>query len=206
MSDIYVVEPSTSAKVVIHTTKGDLDVELWAKECPKASRNFLQHCIDGYYNKTIFHRVMKNFLIQGGDPTGTGEGRNSMRRYRQPGFQFISGFTGGESVYTETNCYSPDRKWVGFPDEFHPRLKWRYRGMMGVAGRDAPISSITGAPVNDELQNLPHIIGMPVPVAKEQTVRCNGSQFFVSLGRADALNGKYTLFGKVREMWKQSFS
>lgn len=38
-------------------------------------RNFVQLCLEGYYNGTIFHRVIKDFMVQGGDPTGTGEGK-----------------------------------------------------------------------------------------------------------------------------------
>lgn len=60
------------------TTVGDIDLELWTKETPKACRNFIQHCMDGYYNGTIFHRVVKGFIVQGGDPTGTGEGGESI--------------------------------------------------------------------------------------------------------------------------------
>lgn len=74
MSSVYVVEPPTKGKVVINTNMGPLDIELWPKEAPKATRNFVQLCLDGYYNRTIFHRIIKSFLIQGGDPTGTGTG------------------------------------------------------------------------------------------------------------------------------------
>lgn len=60
------------------TTVGDIDLELWTKEAPKACRNFIQLCMEGYYNNTIFHRVIKGFIAQGGDPTGTGEGGESI--------------------------------------------------------------------------------------------------------------------------------
>lgn len=60
------IEPKTSAKVVIDTSKGELEIELWAKEVPIASRNFLQRCAEGYYEGTTFHRVLKDFLIQAG--------------------------------------------------------------------------------------------------------------------------------------------
>lgn len=70
MSDVYILEPATNGKVVLHTSHGDLDIELWSKECPKACMNFLQLCVDGYYDNTIFHKVIKDFVIQGGDPTG----------------------------------------------------------------------------------------------------------------------------------------
>jgi cyclophilin family peptidyl-prolyl cis-trans isomerase len=70
-------EPPTGAKVVIHTNKGPIEVELWTKEAPKACRNFLQLIMEGYYEGTIFHRVEPGFLVQGGDPSGTGQGGES---------------------------------------------------------------------------------------------------------------------------------
>ncbi|XP_062023650.1 peptidyl-prolyl cis-trans isomerase CYP57 [Rosa rugosa] len=78
MSSIYVLEPPTRGKVVLQTTHGPLDIELWPKEAPKAARNFVQLCLEGYYNNTIFHRIIKGFLVQGGDPTATGEGGESI--------------------------------------------------------------------------------------------------------------------------------
>ncbi|XP_018317849.1 uncharacterized protein [Mycetomoellerius zeteki] len=78
MSNIYIQEPPTTGKVVMKTTVGDIDLELWTKEAPKASRNFIQLCMEGYYNDTIFHRILKSFIAQGGDPTGTGEGGESI--------------------------------------------------------------------------------------------------------------------------------
>ncbi|RZB39700.1 peptidyl-prolyl cis-trans isomerase CWC27 -like [Asbolus verrucosus] len=81
MSSVYILEPPTTGKVLLKTTVGDIDVELWAKETPKTCRNFIQLCLEGYYDNTIFHRVVKGFIVQGGDPNGDG--------------------TGGESIYGE---------------------------------------------------------------------------------------------------------
>lgn len=64
------------------TSVGDIDIELWSKEAPKACRNFIQLCLEGFYNETIFHRVVKGFIVQGGDPTGTGLGGESI--YGEP--------------------------------------------------------------------------------------------------------------------------
>jgi len=71
MSSIYHTEPPTSGKVLIKTSFGDIDVELWAKEAPLACRNFIQLVLENYYNSSIIHRVVKGFMIQMGDPTGT---------------------------------------------------------------------------------------------------------------------------------------
>ncbi|KAI4500489.1 hypothetical protein M0802_004451 [Mischocyttarus mexicanus] len=78
MSNVYIQEPPTTGKVLMKTTVGDIEIELWAKETPKACRNFIQLCMEGYYDNTIFHRVVKGFIVQGGDPTGTGEGGESI--------------------------------------------------------------------------------------------------------------------------------
>ncbi|RCH90121.1 Peptidyl-prolyl isomerase cwc27, partial [Rhizopus stolonifer] len=126
MSNIYALEPHTNGKVILHTTSGDIEIELWGKEAPRATRNFIQLCLEGYYDNTIFHRIIPDFLVQGGDPTGTGQD--------------------------------------GFPNEFHSRLRFNRRGLVGVAnsGQDD-----------------------------------NGSQFFITLDRADELTRRHTLFGRV---------
>uniref|UniRef100_A0A6Q2ZQG0 Spliceosome-associated protein CWC27 homolog n=1 Tax=Esox lucius TaxID=8010 RepID=A0A6Q2ZQG0_ESOLU len=133
MSNIYIQEPPTNGKVLIKTSAGDIDIELWSKEAPKAARNFVQLCMEGYYDGTPFHRVVPEFIVQGGDPTGTG--------------------TGGESIYGRP-----------FKDEFHSRLRFNRRGLVAMANAG------------------PHD---------------NSSQFFFTLARADELNNKHTIFGKV---------
>lgn len=62
----------------VETNKGTFEVTLWPDVAPKASENFLKHAEEGYYNGIIFHRVIDNFMIQGGDPTGTGRGGKSI--------------------------------------------------------------------------------------------------------------------------------
>lgn len=80
MSSVYVLEPPTKGKVVLQTTAGPLDIELWPREAPKAVRNFVQLCLEGYYDRTNFHRIIKGFLVQGGDPTATGTGMYLLAR------------------------------------------------------------------------------------------------------------------------------
>ncbi|BBN08039.1 peptidyl-prolyl cis-trans isomerase SDCCAG10 [Marchantia polymorpha subsp. ruderalis] len=82
MSSIYVLEPPTKGKVLLNTSLGPLDFELWPKEAPKAVRNFVQLCLEGYYDNTVFHRIIKTFMIQGGDPTGSGTGGDTI--YGEP--------------------------------------------------------------------------------------------------------------------------
>lgn len=64
--------------VTLHTTDGDLKIEIFCDLVPKAAKNFLALCAKGYYDNTIFHRNIKGFIIQGGDPTGTGKGGSSI--------------------------------------------------------------------------------------------------------------------------------
>ena len=78
MSQMYIMEPPTNGKLVLHTSAGDVDIELWPKEAPLACRNFVQLCMENYYDATIFHRLVPGFIVQGGDPTGSGiKGLNS---------------------------------------------------------------------------------------------------------------------------------
>jgi len=67
----------TQGRVLLDTTAGDIDIELWSKEAPKACRNFIALAMEGYYDGIIFHRVVPDFLVQTGDKTGTGGGGES---------------------------------------------------------------------------------------------------------------------------------
>ncbi|MBK0348745.1 peptidylprolyl isomerase [Aerococcaceae bacterium zg-ZJ1578] len=64
--------------VVMHTTKGDIELVLFKEQAPKTVENFVELAKKGYYDGIIFHRVIKDFMIQGGDPTGTGMGGESI--------------------------------------------------------------------------------------------------------------------------------
>ncbi len=64
--------------VLMQTTLGDIKIKLFPEVAPKTVENFLTHAENGYYEGIIFHRVIKDFMIQGGDPTGTGMGGESI--------------------------------------------------------------------------------------------------------------------------------
>lgn len=70
-------ESTEMTVAVIKTNMGTIEIELFAKETPKTVENFVGLANKGYYNGVIFHRVIDNFMIQGGDPTGTGRGGDS---------------------------------------------------------------------------------------------------------------------------------
>ena len=67
-----------NALVTVHTNLGDFTLELFPEVAPKTVENFVTHAKNGYYNGVIFHRVIEDFMIQGGDPTGTGMGGESI--------------------------------------------------------------------------------------------------------------------------------
>jgi cyclophilin family peptidyl-prolyl cis-trans isomerase len=68
------------ASATLHTNHGPIDFELYPEDAPKTVENFEKLAREGFYDRVIFHRVIPDFMIQGGDPTGTGTGG--------PGYQF----------------------------------------------------------------------------------------------------------------------
>lgn len=118
MSAHYQTEPPPTASATLITTVGPIHISLFAKQAPLACKNFLQHCLDGYYVGTSFHRVVPGFVIQGGDPTGTGSGGSSI--YEDPEFEY------------DPYGRDPNEK-VVFGDELHSRLRFNRRGMVGMA-------------------------------------------------------------------------
>jgi len=74
------IDPDKQYDAIFHTNKGDFTVQLFAQQAPVTVNNFVALARDGFYNGTTFHRVIKGFMAQGGDPTGTGTGG--------PGYRF----------------------------------------------------------------------------------------------------------------------
>lgn len=159
MSAIYNLEPQPTGSAILHTTLGEIHVELFAKQTPLTCRNFLQHCLDGYYDGTIFHRLVPNFIVQGGDPTGTGNGGESI---------YDGGAFGGDLdpwPMDQRQGQNAGPNGINFKDEFHSRLKINRRGILAMANEGKPDT--------------------------------NGSQFFFTLDKAEELNGRNTMFGRV---------
>jgi cyclophilin family peptidyl-prolyl cis-trans isomerase len=71
-------------QAILHTSEGAIELELYPNEAPKTVENFVKLARDGFYEGVIFHRVIPDFMIQGGDPTGTGTGG--------PGYEFEDEF------------------------------------------------------------------------------------------------------------------
>ncbi|KAJ4846808.1 hypothetical protein Tsubulata_037061 [Turnera subulata] len=97
-------EESGAPEVTLETSMGAFTVELYYKHAPRTCRNFLELSRRGYYNNTLFHRIIKGFIVQGGDPTGTGRG--------------------GGSIYNDGGK---------FEDEITPQLKHTGAGILSMA-------------------------------------------------------------------------
>lgn len=120
--------------VTLNTTMGPVTFELYWDHAPRTCKNFQALAEKGYYDGVIFHRVIPDFMIQGGDPTGTGRS--------------------GASIYGDK-----------FEDEIHPALKHTGAGVLSMANSGP---------------------------------NTNGSQFFITLAPTPWLDGKHTIFGRVR--------
>ncbi|MCJ1314536.1 heme binding [Agyrium rufum] len=123
-----------STDVAFDTSMGTIVLELYNDHAPKTCTNFSTLVQRGYYNNQIFHRIIPNFMLQTGDPTGTGRG--------------------GASIYGEK-----------FADEIHPSLKHTGAGILSMANSGP---------------------------------NTNGSQFFITLAPTPWLDGKHTIFGRVK--------
>ncbi len=80
------VETDRTYKAVIETEKGSIEIELFPEHAPKTVNNFVFLARDGFYDGVVFHRVIADFMVQGGDPTGSGRGG--------PGYRFEDEFEG----------------------------------------------------------------------------------------------------------------
>lgn len=78
------IDPQKKYSVTLHTDKGDIILELFADKAPQTVNNFVFLAREGFYDGTIFHRVIADFMAQGGDPTGSGRGG--------PGYRFADEF------------------------------------------------------------------------------------------------------------------
>uniref|UniRef100_A0A7S4PM15 Peptidyl-prolyl cis-trans isomerase n=1 Tax=Paramoeba aestuarina TaxID=180227 RepID=A0A7S4PM15_9EUKA len=120
--------------VVLKTSLGEVELELYWDHAPNTCYNIYELARRGYYNNTIFHRIIKDFMIQGGDPTGSGRG--------------------GESIFGGK-----------FKDEISRELKHTGAGVLSMANSGP---------------------------------NTNGSQFFICLAPTPWLDGKHTVFGRVK--------
>jgi peptidyl-prolyl cis-trans isomerase B (cyclophilin B) len=166
-------------EVILHTTEGDITLELNATAAPKTVTNFVVLAKMGYYDGLTFHRVIPEFMIQGGDPNGNG--------------------TGGESVFgpkfedeINADSYGLDKK----------MLKDEADGNLPPELADASVKDylqLQGYRFNDDLKSLPMKKGA-IAMANSGP-NTNGSQFFIiqKKGGTAWLEGKHTVFGIVKD-------
>ena len=68
------IDPEKTYRITMETDRGDMELELYPEYAPKTVNNFIFLAREGFYDGVVFHRVISDFMIQGGDPTGTGRG------------------------------------------------------------------------------------------------------------------------------------
>ncbi len=93
-----VIDPKKNYQATIKTNKGDIQLELFAKDTPKTVNNFVFLARDKFYDGLTFHRVISNFMVQGGDPDGDGRGG--------PGYRFEDETRGNPRQKHETGSLS----------------------------------------------------------------------------------------------------
>jgi len=166
-------------EVILHTTEGDITLELDADAAPKTVTNFIVLAKMGFYDGLTFHRVIPDFMIQGGDPNGNGTGGESIF---------------GSSFEDEINADSYDLH--------KKKLKNEVDGALPPELKDATVKEylqLQGYSFNDDLKSLPMEKGA-IAMANSGP-NTNGSQFFIiqKKGGTAWLEGKHTVFGKVTE-------
>lgn len=164
--------------VVIQTSMGDMTIEVDADAAPKTATNFVKLAENGYYDDMIFHRVIPEFMIQGGDPTGSGRGGESI--YGHPFEDEINAenYDLHEAKLSEVAADVP-------PHMADMTLKQYYEAQ--------------GYSYDDSLESLPLDYGY-VAMANAGP-NTNGSQFFIIQNEdgVDQLAGRHTVFGRVTE-------
>jgi len=166
-------------EVILHTTEGSITLKLDADAAPKTVTNFIVLAKMGYYDGLTFHRVIPNFMIQGGDPNGNG--------------------TGGESVFGTTFEDEINADSYGLHKK---KLKNEVDGALPPELKNATVKDylqLQGYSFDDKLKSLPMKKGA-IAMANSGP-NTNGSQFFIiqKKGGTSWLEGKHTVFGMVTD-------
>ncbi|XP_075227750.1 peptidyl-prolyl cis-trans isomerase-like 3 [Lycorma delicatula] len=133
--------------VTIHTDIGDLKVELFCEACPKTCENFLALCASDYYNGCLFHRNIKGFIVQTGDPTNTSKGGNSIwgRKFEDEFKENLKhNARGTVSMANNGPNSNASQFFISYSAQPHLDLKYTLFGRL-----------IDGFDVLDELEKLP---------------------------------------------------
>jgi len=143
--------------VLLSTTMGDITIELYWDHSPNTCRNFAELARRGYYNNTIFHRVIPDFMIQGGDPTGTGRGGRSIygktfpdepNNLKHTGAGIISmanagpNTNGSQFFITLAPCAHLDKKHTIFGRVYSGMVTVQRIGKVATDSKDRPLQDV----------------------------------------------------------------
>jgi peptidyl-prolyl cis-trans isomerase SDCCAG10 len=177
MSQVYSTEPQTTGRVILNTTHGPIDINLFCKESPTTCRSFLQLCLDGFYDDLIFHRILDNFLIQVGE-------RESERDNVHVNDNDTD--AGNYDAKANANIGSSDdltRKKL----EVIPRIKFNHRGQVAMA-----------LPLDQEDHDNDDDDNDDDDITRTSRSLSLSRQFFITMDEAPFLDQKYVIFGTVR--------
>lgn len=174
-------DPAPGSEIaVMKTSMGEVRIMLFREQAPKTVENFVVHSKEGFYNGLTFHRVIDGFMIQGGDPEGTG--------------------MGGYSIYKDA-----EGKPTGFEDEFTTDL-WNFRGALSMANTGQPMSNgsqffIVQSPeiVLNDPQDPARVLTKDEKLAmlKQATFPESVIEKYSENGGTPGLDMRHTVFGMV---------
>ena len=145
------------AIATLHTNHGAIEIELYSEDAPKTVENFTKLAGDGFYDGVIFHRVIPDFMIQGGDPTGTGSGG--------PGYQFEDEFN--PAPHRARRAGDGERR----PEHERQPVLHRHRGRVPLARREAHRVRPRGERDGRGRRHLGRRDGRIPPPAREVTIQ-----------------------------------
>uniref|UniRef100_A0A5B7BCV8 Putative peptidyl-prolyl cis-trans isomerase CYP65 isoform X2 n=1 Tax=Davidia involucrata TaxID=16924 RepID=A0A5B7BCV8_DAVIN len=144
------INPKKKGYVQLHTTHGDLNIELHCDITPRTCENFITLCERGYYNGVVFHRNIRNFMIQGGDPTGTGRGGESIwgKPFKdEPNSKLLHSGRGVVSMANSGPHTNGSQFFIMYKSAKH--LNFKHTVFGGVVGGLTALSAMEKVPVDD---------------------------------------------------------
>lgn len=165
-------------KVVMETTHGNIALELYTQDAPETVKNFIKLAGEGFYDGLKFHRVISDFMIQGGDPISRGTA----------GVDFVYDYKDNPNNLPVAGTGGPG---YAFPDEINP---WS----LGLSEDRIGSLESEGYTYRKDLTSHKNVVGA-ISMANSGP-NTNGSQFFIITQQDQPhLDGKHTVFGKVTE-------
>ena len=133
---------------VMHTSKGDITLRFFPEAAPKAVQNFKEHAEKGYYDGLLFHRVIQDFMIQGGDPKGNGTGGESIfgSKFEDEFDQKLLNLTGAVSMANSGPNTNGSQFFIVTADSVDPGLLGQMREAQWPADVIAQYESSGGTP------------------------------------------------------------